>query len=190
MKCEWIKEGDVPSKRLFNKVKLRKARNQIITLRSEDDLWVVGQYQVSNLIVNSLKHVFMPLIDYAQEDHIDLLLQQLHFPSLSPSQSEVLYQPFEFAEIKAAIFYLKGSKSRGPDGCINEFFHTNWETVGYIVTKSVQHFFNTGFLLQELNSTLLIMIPKIDTPELASQFRPISLCNTVDKCIAKCLVHG
>ncbi|XP_021751012.1 uncharacterized protein LOC110716673 [Chenopodium quinoa] len=35
---------------------------------------------------------------------------------------------------------------------------------------------------------MLVMIPKTDTPELASQFRPISLCNTIYKCIAKCLV--
>ncbi|XP_021727985.1 uncharacterized protein LOC110695086 [Chenopodium quinoa] len=148
MKCDWIKEGDIPSKRLFNKVKSRKTKNEIITLRREDNLWVEGHFHVSNLIVNSLKDVFNPVIDPAQEDHIDLLLRQIHFPSLSPSQSDTLSLPFSDAEIREAIFDLKGSNSPGPDGCIFEFFQSNWDTVGYTVTKSVQHFFPRVFFFR------------------------------------------
>lgn len=61
--------------------------------------------------------------------------------------------------------------------------------VGELVTANILRFFEIGFLLKERNQSLLVMIPKNSSSELASHFRPISLCNTIYKCISKCLVN-
>ncbi|KAF7815570.1 reverse transcriptase [Senna tora] len=45
-----------------------------------------------------------------------------------------------------------------------------------------------GFLLKDLNRTLITLIPKIDVPEKLKDFRPIGLCNVVYKVITKILV--
>uniref|UniRef100_A0A803N7C0 Reverse transcriptase domain-containing protein n=1 Tax=Chenopodium quinoa TaxID=63459 RepID=A0A803N7C0_CHEQI len=45
-----------------------------------------------------------------------------------------------------------------------------------------------GFMLKEMNETYIALVPKINNPEMVSEFRPISLCNTSYKIILKCLV--
>lgn len=44
---------------------------------------------------------------------------------------------------------------------------------------------NTCTIPPRWNDTVIVMIPKVNSPEKVSQFRPISLCNVVYKVIAK-----
>jgi len=57
------------------------------------------------------------------------------------------------------------------------------------VYQAVRSFFLEGKLLKQINHTLMALIPKVDNPLVTVQFRPISLCNTVYKIIAKILVN-
>ena len=47
--------------------------------------------------------------------------------------------------------------------------------MGDDIWKAVDHFFSSGYILQQWNTTNICLIPKTDRPEEASQFRPISL---------------
>ncbi|XP_060200517.1 uncharacterized protein LOC132628768 [Lycium barbarum] len=42
-------------------------------------------------------------------------------------------------------------------------------------------------MLKQLNATMISIIPKVAKPEFASQYRPISCCNVLYKCIFKML---
>ena len=53
----------------------------------------------------------------------------------------------------------------------------------------MQTFFHSGSLLKSLNQTYLTLIPKVNFPEVLSQFRPISLCNVIYKIISKLMVN-
>ena len=53
---------------------------------------------------------------------------------------------------------------------------------------AVQGFFRHGKLLQEFNSTFIVLIPKKNGACDFNQFHPISLCNVVYKVISKILV--
>lgn len=46
-----------------------------------------------------------------------------------------------------------------------------------------------GKILKEINHTFIALIPEIENPVQMNQFRPISLCSTVYKIIAKILVN-
>jgi hypothetical protein len=57
------------------------------------------------------------------------------------------------------------------------------------VVRAVQHFFDTGNMSDEVNDTVLVLIPKKKDPEELKDYRPISLCNVVYKVVSKCLVN-
>ena len=46
---------------------------------------------------------------------------------------------------------------------------------------------NTDTLPSPVNYTFITLIPKVDSPELATKFRPISLCNDLYKVFSKVL---
>ena len=50
-------------------------------------------------------------------------------------------------------------------------------------------FFATGRLLKSINSTAISLVPKVENPSNLREFRPISCCNTLYKCISKILAE-
>ena len=107
--------------------------------------------------------------------------------TLSQYHIDLLGKPFSNEEIKAACFSPKPLKSPGLDGTPPVFFQQNWDIVGLDVIKSVNSFLSSGYLLKEQNRTFITLIPKKDRPQNAKDFRPISLCNSSYKIIAKTL---
>lgn len=86
---------------------------------------------------------------------------------------------------------MNPDKASGPNGMMVFFFCQYWEIVGCDVIATVQEFFffSKGRLLPQLNHTNLVLIPKVDNPSLVGHFRPISLCNVIDKIISKILIE-
>lgn len=92
-------------------------------------------------------------------------------------------------EIENAVFQIDGHKSPGPDGMPAIFYQHYWPEVGNDLIDMVASFLNRGFLLKELNKTIITLIPKGDSQESFKDFRPISLCNVVYKVISKTLAN-
>jgi hypothetical protein len=62
-----------------------------------------------------------------------------------------------------------------------------WHIVGEDVINVVNSFFQTRRIFKEMNATTISLIPKVANPTRLTDFRPISCCNTVYKCITKIL---
>jgi hypothetical protein len=106
---------------------------------------------------------------------------------LPSTQQHVLAQDVTKEEIKHAMFSLKNNKAPGPDGFNAGFFKRIWHIVGEDVINAVSSFFYTRRMLKEMNATSISLVPKVAKPTSLTDFRPISCCNTVYKCIAKIL---
>ena len=91
-------------------------------------------------------------------------------------------------EIKAGLWSLKAFKAPGPDGLHAGFFQRFWPIVGNLVVDEVRKIFIDMAVPEELNKTFITLIPKIPGPETLSNYRPISLYNTVYKIVSKILV--
>jgi hypothetical protein len=61
--------------------------------------------------------------------------------------------------------------------------------VGDEVCEAVLEFFQTGMLLKEVNSTIPTLVPKKKNDVFMGDYRPISCCNLVYKCITKILAN-
>jgi hypothetical protein len=60
---------------------------------------------------------------------------------------------------------------------------------GEDITRAVLRVLNGDERLEEINSTFIVLIPKVPNPTLIGQFRPISLCNVIYKIISKALAN-
>ena len=103
----------------------------------------------------------------------------------SPQHKESLNRRITQEEIKNAIFSINDSKAPSPDGFTSLFFKKAWSIVGSDVTEAMESFFNSGCMLREINCTIIALVPKVPNPESMHDYRPISCCNTIFKCISK-----
>ncbi|KAL0457835.1 UNVERIFIED_CONTAM: LINE-1 retrotransposable element O protein [Sesamum latifolium] len=80
---------------------------------------------------------------------------------ITQEEASALIQPVSREEIKLAFFDIEEDKLQVQTGC----------------------------LLKQVNTTLLALIPKVRSPSLVSDFRPISCCNVLYKVITKIIVQ-
>lgn len=59
--------------------------------------------------------------------------------------------------------------------------------MGHAITKEIQDFFISGDIPFTINTTHIRLIPKITSPKVVSDYRPIALCNVYYKAISKIL---
>jgi hypothetical protein len=72
---------------------------------------------------------------------------------------------------------MNGDGASGPDGFSGHFFQLFWDVVSTDVVNSVHHFFLTGSLHNNINSNLMVLIPKSPGADRIENFRPIALAN-------------
>ena len=60
-----------------------------------------------------------------------------------------------------------------------------WGILGEAITQEVLFAINRRQIPEEWNDTSIVLIPEVDSPELITQCRPISLCNVLYKIASK-----
>ena len=108
------------------------------------------------------------------------------------SSSELLKDleiPFTDKEIEDVVKELPNEKSPVPDGFNNEFLKNCWPIIGKDIKELIHDFYEENISLESINSSFITLIPKLDNPSSANDFRPISLLNSVLKLITKLLAN-
>jgi hypothetical protein len=100
-----------------------------------------------------------------------------------------LLKKLSMVEVDAALKQMHPLKSPRPNGMSACFYQNAWSTVHSEVCKAVLEFLNGGNFDASINETYITLIPKVKHPSRITEYRPISLCNVLNKLIAKVLAN-
>ena len=153
---------------------IRRRRNHIDAIKSEDGQWITNPNQIRQIFFNSFKNLFSE-----EEVTFPPQLENLMPQCITEEDNISLKRIPSPEEIKEALFQMQDLKAPGPDGFPVLFYKEFWPIVGEAITQAVVSFFVDGSLPKEANSSLIVLVPKSSKPTTVNNFRPISLCNVV-----------
>ncbi|XP_022003175.1 uncharacterized protein LOC110900598 [Helianthus annuus] len=178
-KMEWLCAGDSNTTYFHNSVKYRNARAKISSVKDVHG----NQFDGTGVPAALLAHYSNFL---GTEDPVTGLDDDdLFVNSLSTETANHMVRNVTREEVKQAMFSIGENKAPGPDGYTSAFFKNAWDIVGDEVTNAILDFFDNGKILKQINHTILALVPKKDTPHSVLDYRPISCCNVLYKCISK-----
>ncbi|XP_057740500.1 uncharacterized protein LOC130957670 [Arachis stenosperma] len=181
---QWVRFGDRNTRFFHIQTLVRRKHNKIHSLFLKDGVWKTDPEVLSQEAESFYKSLFCHL------DDVDLgCLDDVPLPSLNEEACNNLTAPVTMEEVRTTVFHINSFKVLGPDGFQAFFFKEYWEIIGLDVWKMVKQAFFGVTLDPRMLETLLVLIPKVESPVSMKDFRPISLYNVVYKIITKVLVN-
>jgi len=107
---------------------------------------------------------------------------------ISPDILPTLETIITIDENMEALFSIPNDKALGPDGYTSLFFKRSWGILGSDFIDAVKYFFELFTLPRCVNATRIALVPKVENHVTMNDFRPISYCNVMYKCISKVIV--
>ena len=181
-RVQWLKKRDGNNSYFFNQIKANWNNNKIKSLKNADGVFMQGHDNISKIAVDYFKNSLGGPQCPKQVD-----LSDIHTNKVSSSQASLLINPVTNDLIFRTLKSMKKNKAPGPDGFTVDFFLHCWDILGTDFCSAIHDFFNTGQMLKGFNSTLISLIPKHKNSSSMQDYRPISLCTVVYKCITKIL---
>lgn len=87
--------------------------------------------------------------------------------------------PFKDEEFRIAIFQMAPDKSPGPDGLNPKIYRCFWSLIGPEVCRACRSWLEKKEFPPTLTDTMVVLIPKCESPQTMQELRPISLCNVL-----------
>ncbi|XP_019433032.1 PREDICTED: uncharacterized protein LOC109339940, partial [Lupinus angustifolius] len=177
-----MEEGDRNTAFFHRVSKIRQSTKAISMLRVGDTI-LSNQDEIARHILDYFTGIFASLNITTPNSLIDSVIPNL----VSKEDNRHLAAIPSNEEIKNAVFNMNGDGAPGPDGFGGCFYQDFWDIIQVEVCNSVRQFFAHPWLLPNLNSNNIILIPKVIGADRVEDFRPIALANFQFKIISKVL---
>ena len=183
-RIQWLKQGDRNTGFFHAATRTRRAINSIPVLEDAQGGAVYEEQDITRVISNYFTQIFT-----TNGNDSFSQIQGLLRKKVSPDMNRMLTAIPSDSEIREAVMSINGNKAPGPDGFSATFYQSYWHIVGADVIRDVRDFFTSSSLHPQQNETHIRLIPKITAPRSVADYRPIALCNTHYKIIAKLLTR-
>lgn len=110
-------------------------------------------------------------------------------PKLDRELFSKLLNPLDLIKIKNALWSIGPYKTLGDDGLHAIFYQKNWDSISDKLLNELLTIFSTWTIPSSWCNTLICLIPKINNPYTTNHFRPLGLCTTHYKIVAKILLN-
>lgn len=183
-RIQWLKDGDRNTCFFHAATRTRRMQNSISVIENDQGEEFFDEKGIVAVISDYFQKIFTAgsIGDLSQE------IQVLPV-KVTVEMNSFLTQSPTIQEIKEATFSINSGKAPGPDGFSAKFYQVYWHIVGDDVSKAVLHFFETSEMHPRQNETHIRLIPKASGARKVAEYRPIALCNTHYKIIAKILTR-
>lgn len=168
-RTEWITSGERNTRYYHRIVSVRGQRKKINGFMDDDGSWVFDSSVIGNLIMNFFRKL------YAVEGVSIPWSTFSNFPSVPNTEMDLVTAPILEQDVKAALFDMSPHKALGIDGIPASFYRKGWDTIKNDMITFVQLAFESGSIPSALNSTSMVLIPKVQHPEKPLNFIP-SVC--------------
>jgi hypothetical protein len=159
-RSKWFIEGDRNTSYFHKLTQIRHATNRLVRLKVGDN-YITDTNQVEQHVLTFYKDLFGSNNQCIPTDIVERTIPSL----ITAADNESLTHIPSFDEVKQAVFNMDGSSSPRPDGFSGCFFQHYWDVVGTDVVASVTQFFRQGWILPNLNSSHVAIIPKFPGAE-------------------------
>jgi hypothetical protein len=123
-------------------------------------------------------------------NELDPAMMEKIQPWVTELMNEKLLVPFSPEDVKKAVFSIGDFKEPGLDGLHAVFYKKFWNIYGEEITKEVLLALNSSTIPEGWNDTMVVLIPKIDDPELVTQFHPLVCVMLFTRSSLRCLHEG
>lgn len=180
---KWLAAGDRNTAFFYQQLARKKSKRGIFQLQI-DGIITDDKQLIATHVIDFYKNLFRA--DAGVSSDISFIRSVV--PSLvSDDDNASLVRCPTFDEIKTTVFSMDGSSAPGPDGFSGIFYQTFWDLIQLDVCAAVHSFFISGFVTPGMNSSFMVLIPKVEKAIAIEQFRLIVLSNFSFKIVTKIL---
>ena len=181
-RIQWLNSGDRNSSFFHDVTRGRRVQNKFSVIEDDDG----NAFYEEPQIVQTISAFYQGIFSSQSCGNLGVVQEALS-PKVTTEMNQTLIAVPTDNEIKMAVFSISVDKAPGPDGFSAGFYQSFWDIIGPDVSDDIRSFFNSGELHRRQNETHVRLIPKIVGPKRVSDYRPIALCTTHYKIIAKIL---